>query len=218
MPKPLNLVGKRFGKLEVLKRVENTKIKLTYWLCKCDCGNTKVVRGSHLTAGKIKSCGCLSAEMARERAFTHKLSKTRLYHIYLGMKARCYNPKNETYRIYGGRGIKVCDEWKNDFMTFYNWAINNGHREDLSIDRIDVNGNYEPTNCRWATPKEQSNNTRRCIYVTYKNETHTITEWGRILKIDTDTLLTRYQRNKDNLDRVFYKGDLRFCPKNKEVR
>ena len=216
MPKPLNLVGKRFGRLEVLKRVENTKRKLTYWLCKCDCGNTKVIRGTHLVAGKIKSCGCISIEKVKKRQTTHNLSKTRLYHIYLGIKARCYNPKNECYRIYGGRGITMCDDWKNDFLSFYNWAINNGHREDLSIDRIDVNGNYEPNNCRWATPKEQSNNTRRCIYVTYNNETHTITEWARFFGIDEEVIRTRYHRNKNNLGRVFYKGDLRYCPKKEQ--
>lgn len=212
MPIPLKLEGKRFGRLVVLKRADNTKKGQTYWLCKCDCGNTKIVRGTHLQAGKIKSCGCLSIEKIKQRATTHNLSKTRLYHIYLGIKARCYNPKSESYRIYGGRGIIMCEEWKNDFLSFYNWAISNGHREDLTIDRIDVNGNYEPNNCRWATPKEQSNNTRRCIYVTYNNETHTITEWSRILNIYNETLRRRYIRNKNNLDRVFYNGDLRYCP------
>lgn len=212
MPNPLKLEGKRFGRLVVLKRADNSKKGLTYWLCKCDCGNTKVIRGTHLVAGKIKSCGCISIEKVKQRQITHNLSKTRLYHIYRGIKSRCYNPKNECYRIYGGRGITMCEEWKNNFLSFYNWAINNGHREDLSIDRINNDGNYEPNNCRWATPKEQSNNTRRCIYVTYNNETHTITEWGRILNIDADTLLTRYHRNKNNLDRVFYNGDLRYYP------
>lgn len=216
MPNSLKLEGKRFGRLVVLKRADNTKKGMTYWLCKCDCGNTKIVRGTHLQAGKIKSCGCLVRETSRETLSTHRLSKTRLYRVYCGIKARCYNPKNECYRIYGGRGITMCEEWKNNFLSFYNWAINNGHREDLSIDRINNDGNYEPNNCRWATPKEQSNNTRRCIYVTYNNETHTITEWGRILNIDADTLLTRYHRNKNNLDRVFYNGNLRYCPKKEQ--
>lgn len=216
MPKPLELTGKRFGRLEVLKRVNNGYNRQSYWLCKCDCGNTKVIRGTHLTAGKIKSCGCIVKEMGREHFSTHRLSKTRLYNIYRGMKERCYNPKNETYRIYGNRGITICNEWNNDFVSFYNWAMANGYNDKLTIDRIDVNGNYEPTNCRWATPKEQSNNTRRCIYVTYNNETHTLTEWARIIGADKEVIRTRYHRNKNDLDRVFYNGDLRYCPLNKE--
>lgn len=210
MKKPLELVGKRFGRLVVLKREKNNKFGCTYWLCKCDCGKTKIIRGTHLQSGKIRSCGCLTKEATRERQITHNLSNTRLYHTYNKMKARCYRKTDHSYKDYGGRGIKICDEWLADFMNFYNWAIANGYREDLSIDRIDVNGNYEPMNCRWATPKQQSNNTRRCIYITYNNETHTTTEWGRILKIKSETIRARLHKHKYAINEILYNGNLKY--------
>ena len=218
MPKPLELIGKKFGRLKVLKKVDNIKNGQTYWLCKCDCGENKIVRGTHLKLGKIRSCGCLLQETASKNFSIHKLSTTRLYYIYNGMKGRCYNVNNIEYKNYGGRGIRVCEEWKNDFMSFYNWAITNGYKEDLTIDRIDVNGNYEPNNCRWATRKEQSNNTRRCIFITYNKITHTIEEWGRIFKINSETIRKRLKKYKNNLDIVFYKGNLKELKNNRRTK
>lgn len=123
----------------------------------------------------------------------HGLKDTRLYHIWFGMKARCYNANSENYKHYGGRGIKICDEWKNDFMKFYNWAIRNGYDDELSIDRINVDGNYEPTNCRWATASEQAKNRRKnmLMNLTYKNKTMTIKEWSEHLGLREATIRKR---------------------------
>lgn len=126
---------------------------------------------------------------------THGMSKTRMYKIWECMKYRCSNPNRPEYSHYGGRGIIVCDEWANDFLTFYNWSINNGYNESLTIDRIDVNGDYEPNNCRWVDMKTQANNTTRCIYITYRDKTQTLTQWCEELNLPYDTIRTRLRRD-----------------------
>lgn len=138
--------------------------------CKCDCGSTVDVISGNLKAYKTKSCGCLRIETTKYYATKHGKRNTRLYNIYTHMIQRCYNTNNIDYHNYGERGIKICDEWLNEFMNFYNWAIENGYRDELTIDRIDVNGNYEPDNCRWASFYEQSNNKQNSIKVCYKNK------------------------------------------------
>ena len=165
MGKFIDLTGKRFGRLTVVERAEN-KNGYTMWKCKCDCGNETVVYGAHLSGGKTKSCGCLCLEKISK----HSLCDTHLYRIWASMKDRCYNAKAQPYERYGGRGITVCDEWKNDFTTFYNWAMSNGYSDDLTIDRIDVNGNYEPSNCRWVDVITQANNKRNNIKVNLNGE------------------------------------------------
>lgn len=128
--------------------------------------------------------------------------KTRIYSIYKGMKDRCRYKTNDNYERYGGRGIRVCEEWLADYMNFYNWAINNGYKEGLTLDRIDPNKNYEPDNCRWATYKEQANNTRRNNFITYNGETHTLTEWAEKLGIKRSTLNTRIHRQHWNIEKA----------------
>ncbi len=153
MSKLKDLIGKKFGKLTVIKRAENDKRGNARWLCKCDCGNEIITLGYPLTKGITKACGCLKGNKNR-----HGFYKHRLYHIWSNICQRCSNPHNIGYKIYGARGITVCNEWKNDFMNFYNWSMENGYRDDLTIDRINVNGNYEPNNCRWVDYKSQARN------------------------------------------------------------
>ena len=161
------LTGERFTRLTVLgEALEKDNRGNVRWICRCSCGNFLKANGNNLRSGHTQSCGCLRKEIASElKANTkHGLSHdkngkiTKLYAIWTTMKQRCHNSNTKQYKYYGARGIKVCDEWKNDYMNFYNWAMKNGYREGLTIDRIDVNGNYEPDNCEWVTKSE---NTRR---------------------------------------------------------
>lgn len=190
MPKFIDLTGNKYGRLTVLKRVEN-RGKRTMWLCQCDCGNEKVVSGKDITSGKTQSCGCLNSEKTIKRNTKHNLSNTRLYNIWNGMIGRCYRNKTKHYKDYGGRGIRVCEEWRSDFMNFYNWAKNNGYSPELSIDRIEVDGNYEPTNCRWATQEQQMNNTRSNHLVTINEKTLTVTEWEKLYNLQRGVISKR---------------------------
>lgn len=161
MYKFTDLTGRKFGRLTVLKRVENKGGHLC-WECLCDCGNIKIVRGFHLCDGHTLSCGCLQKERTAETHTTHGMNQSRLHKIWIGMKNRCFNPKNYGFKNYGGRGIKVCDEWKDDFQAFYDHVSQLPHfgEEGYSLDRINNNGNYEPGNVRWATRTEQNKNKR----------------------------------------------------------
>ena len=133
---------------------------------------------------------------------THGLRRTRLYGIWNGILQRCFNPNRQKYKNYGGRGITVCDEWRNSFKAFYDWAMANGYRDDLTIDRIDVNGNYEPSNCRWVDAKLQAYNKTTSKYITYKGETKTLAEWAKEKNIKTPTLHLRLYKSKWSVEKA----------------
>lgn len=186
----IDLAGKRFGNLTVVRR-SGTINGQAAWLCICDCGREKVIRGSTLRNGQSTSCGCAAAKLASDRLKTHGLTKTRLFKIWSMMKERCYKDYSKSYQGYGGRGIRVCDEWKNSFTSFFGWAMVNGYTDELTIDRIDVNGNYCPDNCRWATVKEQANNRRSNTFLSVGGVSKTAAEWSLQSGIKQDTILHR---------------------------
>lgn len=211
-----DLTGNRYGRLVVIKEAErpNGITQRHFWLCKCDCGKEKVVSSSELGAGRVKSCGCLQPEVSSKTLTrlktTHGKSGTRLYNIWSNMKIRCYNKGDKTYALYGARGIKVCDEWLNNYESFYEWAMKNGYdstapRGHCTLDRIDNDGDYCPENCRWATQKEQCNNTRKTRKITYNGETHTISEWAEITGTPAHTISDRLSYKKWSIEDVLFK-------------
>jgi hypothetical protein len=187
-----DLTGNTYGKLTVVSRAKN-KGRHIYWLCKCECGNTKEVKGDHLKSGSIKSCGCIVRKHGKEG--------TRLYNIWQSMLHRCENPKDKSYSDYGGRGITVCEEW-HDIETFFAWAAASGYTDDLTIDRKDNNGNYEPSNCRWATRKEQANNRRSNHLLTCFGETHNIEEWAAIMNLPASKIENRINKLRWSVKRA----------------
>lgn len=171
-----SLIGIRLGRFTVLSTYrENGR---NFCLCLCDCGTKKTVRKDHLLSGKTVSCGCYQKEITAERSNKHGMRNTRLYLCWRNMKSRCYNPNSTEFYLYGGRGVVVCEEW-HSFETFYKWAMANGYRDDLTIDRIDNDGNYEPGNCRWSTPQEQALNRSTKVMITYNGVTKHISEWDK---------------------------------------
>lgn len=191
MGKIKDLAGQKFGRLTAIEYLGKNK-----WLCKCECGNEVEVRGTFLQNGHTQSCGCYHKEQARAYSTKHGMKGTRLYRIWNRMKDRCNNVNNYDYARYGERGIKVCDAWLTDFEAFHDWAMNNGYQDGLTIDRIDVDGNYEPDNCRWATSKQQARNTTRNRYYTINGETHCLSEWCEILNLKYSKISKRITRYK----------------------
>ena len=192
--KQLNLTGKRFGKLVVIKTAGKTKNCAYLWQCKCDCGNEIIANVGNLKNGHTKSCGCLRVDRCKTNFTKHGLEHTRLYGIWSDMRLRCYDEKNIAYHRYGGRGITICDEWKNDVKAFYDWATANGYKDSLTIDRIDNDGNYCPENCRWATVKEQASNRRSNILVTHNGKTQTMKKWANEVGTPYKVVWARMQK------------------------
>lgn len=188
----IDLTGLRFERLSVISEHGRQNCHVT-WLCKCDCGNTTVACSGDLRQGKTRSCGCLHNEMVAEITKSHEMADTRLYNIWNNMKQRCFNPNANRYGDYGARGITVCDSWL-DPGSFFQWAKENGYADNLTIDRIDTNGNYEPSNCRWVTVKKQNNNRRSNHNLTFRGETHNIQEWSEITGLSRSTIKGRLKR------------------------
>lgn len=176
-----DLTNKIFGKLQVISLSGINRHRQAVWLCKCECGNFKMIRAVDLKNGKVKSCGCL--RKAIKQKCDKDLRYKKLYVVWQSMKQRCLNQNNKDYHNYGGRGITICQEWQDNFINFYNWAIDNGYKENsgLSIDRINVNKGYCPENCRWSDKQLQARNRRNNRMITYKGETHCISEWLSLL-------------------------------------
>lgn len=191
MSKLNDLTGQKFGRLTVVERVENAKNRNARWKCVCDCGNEVIVTGSNLCRGNTKSCGCYQKEMTVKTKTTHGGHETRLYRIWADIKKRCYNENQAYYNDYGGRGISMCESWRGSFESFRDWSLENGYSDDLSIDRINFNGNYEPSNCRWATVKEQANNRRSNRFLTYNGKTQTMAQWADELGLEYKEIAAR---------------------------
>ena len=189
------MVGEKFNRLTVISQDSSKKNKKhRYYLCHCDCGKTVSVRSSDLRTGNTKSCGCLKRERLVEMTTTHGESKTKLYNVWNGMMTRCNNPKSDHFYRYGGRGIKVCDEWLHNYTAFRDWALSHGYEDGLTIDRIDVDGNYNPDNCRWITSAEQMKNTSANRLLTFNGETLVLADWARRVGLSPETISKRIKR------------------------
>lgn len=199
---PENISGQRFGRLVAIKKVKNEhKGRAAMFLFKCDCGNYITTRASSVRSGHTQSCGCLQKEVTAKRATKHGGAQTRLYSVYMDFVERCFNKNSPNFEHYGARGISVCDEWlgENGFENFRKWAFANGYDEnaqrwECTIDRIDVNGNYEPSNCRWANMITQANNTTRNVRYELNGKSYTIAELARIYNIKYQTLFHRLRK------------------------
>ena len=192
----VDLTGKRFGRLLVVGRGEDYVSPKGYcavnWICKCDCGNETLVRGCNLKSGASESCGCIRVDNPNRT--THGLSHTRIHSIWQGMKDRCYNTNSYSFNLYGSRNITICDEWLNNFESFYKWSMENGYDDSLSIDRIDNSLGYSPENCRWADSITQANNKRDNHILEFDGRALTMKQWSEETGI-------KYQKLKDRINR-----------------
>ena len=193
----------RYGRLVVVATAGRNKENRLQYLCQCDCGNQTVVIGKHLHSGNTKSCGCFKKDAGIKANTTHGMSKTRIYRTWASMKDRCEREFCDRFPAYGGRGIKVCDEWRNSFEAFYAWAMANGYADNLTLERIDVNGNYCPENCKWIPARDQANNKRTTLLLTKNGETHLVKEWAQILGIPAYTIYSRKELGFSDEDCLF---------------
>lgn len=183
-----DLIGQKFGRLTVVAEAPNYKSGKARWRCVCDCGGETITATNQLRSGRTKSCGCLRIEAAtqtRKNVATHGMTGTRIYKCWSGMKGRV--KRNDHYK-----SVTICDEWKNDFTAFYAWSIANGYSDNLTLDRIDTTGNYEPSNCRWVDYKVQENNRTNNHIIEIGGVRRTASEWSRITGIQAATLIIRH--------------------------
>ena len=209
-----NLTGRLFGRLTVERPAEDGVLSngrhLTMWECRCSCGNHTIIRSSDLKSGRVVSCGCYRAENTGVIRTTHGATKGRktkkLYSVWASMRERCKNPNNTQFAYYGGKGVYVCSEWDSSYSTFEEWALNSGYQEGLTIDRIDVNGNYCPKNCRWATVTEQANNKTTNRLLGALGKTKSIAEWARELNMSYNKLYHTLSKNGWDIEKAVMPG------------
>jgi|SRR5665648_476531 len=178
--------GVSFGRWTIVRKPVGNMIE-----CLCECGTTKMVYKSNLTTGKSLSCGCLSKEVVSKRMSTHGESETKLYGVWLTMRNRCRLKTSKSYKDYGARGVRVCDEWESSFESFRDWSLINGYREGLTIERKNNSDGYSPINCKWAGREEQGNNKRNNHWLKVNGEEHTLAQWSRIYGISRKTIASR---------------------------
>lgn len=202
MPKRIDITGQKFNRLTAIKYTGLNKNRLSTWLFRCDCGIEKIIVTQNVKSGIVKSCGCYQKEYNSKRFITHGQTNTKEYHTYYKIKDRCYNKKCNEYRLYGERGITVCDRWLESFENFFE-DMGLAPTPNHSIDRINVNGIYEPSNCKWATQQEQNRNKRNTIYINYNNETHDLKTWCEILNKDYNRTYLRIKQLNWSVDKAF---------------
>lgn len=197
-----DLTGKKFGKLSVIEFDHRDEKRRYYWKCKCDCGNIRIVQGSHLCSGHSTSCGCINIEKIKNLNYKTGMTTSKIYYAYRNMINRCYREKDAKYKSYGGRGITVCDEWlnkENGFENFLEWSNSNGYKEsskrnECTLDRINVNGNYEPSNCRWVDWETQCYNKRNTFFVVYKGILYNMKACSQITGLSRSAIQDRKRR------------------------
>lgn len=205
--KKIDLTGQKIGRLLIIECL-GTKDKHVVWRCKCDCGKEVIKTTTYIRRSPCPSCGCYKLEVRRTHpnhlihGQSAKHNTTRIYRIWANMKARCYTPSYTRFENWGGRGISVCDEWKNDFQAFYDWAMSNGYQDNLTIDRIDNDGDYHPNNCRWVSYKTQTRNSRTNRMITFNGETRCLNEWSEIVGIDRHTITVRLNQLNWSIERA----------------
>lgn len=201
-----DLKGQRFGRLTCIEDVGRSKRGCALWRCRCDCGREAVVVSHSLISGNTKSCGCLASDAVIERNTKHSLSRkngktARLYGIWRRMKQRCLDENCSDYAKYGGRGINVCDEWAGDYKVFHDWAVSAGYDDTLTIERLDVNGGYNPQNCAWIPSADQARNKRNNHFIEYRGSRKTLAEWSEELGMESSLL--RYRLKHWGVNRAF---------------
>ena len=197
-----NIIGKKFGRLRVVEYIGPDSRGRSVMRCTCDCGNQKNAHIGALRSGDAKSCGCITRENNATRAAKHNSSYTKLYKVWRHIKDRCFNENTENYKHYGGRGITMCSEWKDSFIAFQEWALTAGYKEGMSIDRINVDGDYSPDNCRWTTSLEQARNKRNSWRITINGENKHATEWCAIYNVSYGAAYSRKRKGWDDISCV----------------
>lgn len=196
----IDITGKKYGRITALRIDGRNKAGEIMWRCACDCGAETTIASRSLRSGNTTSCGCYKRMMAKKRLEKHGMSHTHIYQVWCSMKGRCLRSSSKDYPYYGGRGITVCDEWK-CFDAFYEWAMEAGYKDGLSIERVNVNDGYHPANCTWIRVEKQSENRRNTLKAEYNGEIKRVKEWSRLLGLNYNTVRA-YIRQGKNMESI----------------